>query len=251
LIPEEETNMILCFRHIACEGPGYLEEVLQKEEMPFRLVRIDEGESAPDTLEGVSGLVFMGGPMSVNDPLPWIAKALALIRAAAEESLPVLGHCLGGQLIAKALGAQVTGNPVKEIGWLPVTVSAHARNDSRAAPWVQGLPPRFEAFHWHGETFGIPPGATPILESRHCAHQGFVLGNVLALQCHVEVTADMVPEWTRLYAHELTSPTETVQSAGEMQQDLAARIAALHGIADTFYGPWLDAIRVRAGRSGE
>nr|VFJ53371.1 MAG: GMP synthase - Glutamine amidotransferase [Candidatus Kentron sp. DK] len=239
--------MILCFRHVACEGPGYLEEALRKRAIPFRLVRIDEGESVPDTLEGVSGLVFMGGPMSVNDPLPWIKKTLALIRTAVGESLPVLGHCLGGQLIARALGARVTGNPVKEIGWLPVAVRADAQDNPGAAPWIKDVPPRFEAFHWHGETFGIPEGATPILESLHCAHQGFVLGNVLALQCHVEVTPDMVREWARLYAHELTSPTETVQSAEAMQQNLEARVAALHRIADGFYGAWFEAVRVRTG----
>ena len=107
------------FRHIACEGPAYLAEVLDHHAVPWRLVKIDAGEPVPDTLDDCSGLVFMGGPMSVNDPLPWIEQELALIRRAQAGNMPVLGHCLGGQLICKALGGTISANPVKEIGWHP------------------------------------------------------------------------------------------------------------------------------------
>lgn len=226
---------ILIFRHIACEGPGYLAEVLEGKGIAYRLIRVDAGEEIPASPEDASALVLMGGPMSVNDPLPWIAEEIALIRAAAGEGMPMLGHCLGGQLLARALGGSVTVSPVREIGWLPVEVASEAIGN----PWTGDLPPRFEAFHWHGETFDIPPGATRILQSAHCAHQGFVMDNVLALQCHVEVTADMVEEWTRLYADEIESPTGTVQSAPEMRECLEARVTALRGIADRLYGYWL------------
>ena len=98
------------FRHIACEGPGYLDRVLKRCSIPYRLVRIDLNEAVPRDLEETSGLVFMGGPMSVNDPLPWISQELELIQAAQACGLPVLGHCLGGQLISKALGGTVSAN---------------------------------------------------------------------------------------------------------------------------------------------
>ena len=113
---------IAIFRHVAAEGPGYLAEFLDMQQIPWRLIAIDAGDAVPHSVEAYSGLVFMGGPMSVNDALPWIAPALALIRDAVAGDIPVLGHCLGGQLISKALGGTVSRNPVKEIGWGEVTV---------------------------------------------------------------------------------------------------------------------------------
>lgn len=187
------------FRHIDCEGPGYLAEVLDREGVPWELVAIDRGEAVPPALDDVSGLVFMGGPMSVNDPLPWIAQELRLIRQAVERGIPVLGHCLGGQLIARALGGTVEPNPVKEIGWHPVRRVAGAED----SPWGRVLPEEFLAFHWHGETFLLPPGAELLLESEACARQAFAVGPALALQCHVEMTEALVREWVERYADEL------------------------------------------------
>ncbi|MDE2089781.1 MAG: type 1 glutamine amidotransferase [Gammaproteobacteria bacterium] len=223
------------FRHAPAEGPGYLAEVLERRGIPYQLVAVDRGEAVPDAVDGVAGLVFMGGPMSVNDPLPWINDELRLIRRAAQQRLPILGHCLGGQLISKALGGKVGPNPVKEIGWYPVE-----RIDNAAATdWLNGLPDRFEVFHWHGETFTLPPGAVPLLKSAYCTHQGFALDNVLALQCHVEMTADMVAEWAQLSADEIAKPCASVQSAEQMTRDLAARVGALQKMADSLYARWL------------
>jgi GMP synthase-like glutamine amidotransferase len=223
------------FRHIACEGPGYLDSVLKRCSIPYRLVRIDLNEVVPRDLEDTSGLVFMGGPMSVNDPLPWISQELELIRAAQALGMPVLGHCLGGQLISKALGGKVSANPVKEIGWHAVRQS----NTPAAADWLAGLPLETPLFHWHGETFSIPQGAEVILENDNCAHQGFAIGNTLALQCHVEMTAPMVGEWAALYREELAASTATVQSEAEMTTNLDARIAAARQVADGLYQRWL------------
>src|SRR5262245_55774807 len=108
---------VAIFRHLAAEGPGHFVTYLTRRNVPWRLVRIDEGEAVPGDPAGFSGLVFMGGPMSANDRLPWIDEILALIRAAVASDVPVLGHCLGAQLMAKALGGEVTRNAVKEIGW--------------------------------------------------------------------------------------------------------------------------------------
>ena len=223
------------FRHIACEGPGYLADVLERHAVPWRLVRVDEGEGIPDTLDDSSGLVFMGGPMSVNDPLPWIEQEMRLIRMAQAANFPVLGHCLGGQLISKALGGTISANPVREIGWH----SVRKCDTPAAASWLAGLPDETILFHWHGETFSLPEDAELILENDNCTHQAFALGNTLALQCHVEMLTPMVSEWATLYAHELEETGSTVQSAEQMTTDLPARINAAQQFADQLYRRWL------------
>ena len=108
---------VVVFRHAQCEGAGYLGFFLNQNEIPWREVRIDLGEDIPATVDQCSGLVFMGGPMSVNDDLPWIAPATTSIQQAVDQDIPVIRHCLGSQLMSKALGATITKNPVEEIGW--------------------------------------------------------------------------------------------------------------------------------------
>src|SRR5215471_17613303 len=108
---------VAIFRHYVTEGPGYFATYLERSGLPWELVKLDEGRTVPTTPDAFSGLVFMGGPMSVNDDLPWIPPVLNLIRSAVARGVPVLGHCLGGQLMSKALGGEVTRAPVKEIGW--------------------------------------------------------------------------------------------------------------------------------------
>ena len=223
------------FRHIACEGPAYLAEVLERHAVPWRLIKVDEGEAIPESLDDCSGLVFMGGPMSVNDPEPWIEQELALIRRAQAAGMPILGHCLGGQLISKALGGTISANPVKEIGWH----SVRKADTPAATSWLSGLPDETTLFHWHGETFSLPDGAELILENDHCTHQAFALGNTLALKCHVEMLTPMVSEWATLYAHELEDTGSTVQSAEQMTTDLPARIDAAQQFADQLYRRWL------------
>jgi GMP synthase-like glutamine amidotransferase len=228
---------VLVFRHIECEGPGYLGDFLAARGVPYRTIRIDAGEPVPARTDGISGLVFMGGPMSVNDPLPWVAQELALIRRAGAEGIPVLGHCLGAQLIAKALGAEVGANPVKEIGWHEITCT-----DAAQRTGLRGrLPARFEGFHWHGETFALPPDAALLMQSAHCRHQAFLKDRALALQFHVEVTGAIVQSWCAEYRAELAqcAGRTAVQSAEEMTERLEGRIAELHRVADAVYDFWL------------
>lgn len=229
---------VAIFRHFPSEGPGYFATFLDRHSIPWRLVRLDENEVVPTAAHGFSGFVFMGGPMSVNDPLPWIEPACRLIRAAAAAGRPLLGHCLGGQLIAKALGATVTKNPVKEIGWGPVRVL----DDAAAREWFGELV-AFEAFHWHGETFGIPPGARRLLESPHCANQAFALGNTLAMQCHVEMTEDMIRQWCGEGAAEIAAAGgPAVQSPAQILVGAGQKVTALHAVADRLYGRWCAAL---------
>ena len=181
----------------------------------------------------------MGGPMSVNDRLPWIPKVVSLIQQAVAADVPVLGHCLGGQLMSKALGAKVTRNRVKEIGWLPVEVieSTFARR------WLDGSPSRFEVFHWHGETFGLPADATPLLKSRDCRNQAWVMGKHLAFQCHIEMTPALVRSWARTGAAEIAQPSRTVQSEAQMRVNLVQRAEQLNRRADAFYAHWIKGLR--------
>ena len=227
---------VATFRHARTEGPGYLAEYLDRRSIPWQLMRIDEGESVPDDAGAFSGLVFMGGPMSVNDDLPWIPPVLTLIRAAVDLQVPVLGHCLGGQLMSKALGGVVGKNPVKEIGWgrcdVPDTPVAHE--------WFGGDLEFFDSFHWHGETFTLPAGATRILSSPWCDNQAFALGPHLGLQCHVEMTEDLIKTWCRGGAKEIAESRESpgVQPPREIERQLPARVAALHRVADRLYARW-------------
>lgn len=228
---------VLIARHAPGEGPGYFADFLQRHGVPFQLVKVDEKEPLPQSIDRFSGLVLMGGPMSVNDPLPWIPQELALIRAAIDRGKPVLGHCLGAQLMSKALGGQVTRNPVREIGWYPVRKTTAARNHA----WLHGLPSAFEVFHWHGETFSLPPGGMHLLENDACAHQAFALDGSFGMQCHVEITASMVRAWAA--SDGLGEPSRTVQTVAQMEERLIDRVRALHAVADVIYTRWLQGLR--------
>lgn len=229
---------IAIFRHVGHEGPGRLGEFLAARDIPWHLVAVDRGEAIPDSPQAFSGLVFMGGPMSVNDDLPWIPRSLALIRQAVDAGIPVLGHCLGGQLMSRALGGTVTANPVKEIGWAEVRVA----DSAEARAWF-GTTRAFPAFHWHGETFSLPEGAAGLLATPHCAHQAFALGPHLALQCHVEMTADMIAEWCREGAAEIAAAASpAVQPAAAILADTPGNLPAMATVAERLYGRWLEGL---------
>jgi GMP synthase-like glutamine amidotransferase len=227
---------VAIFRHMPIEGPGHFATFLERHSVPSRLVAVDEGAPVPKDATAFSGLCFMGGPMSVNDPLPWIPRSLALIRQAVAAGIPVLGHCLGGQLMAKALGGEVTVNGVKEIGWGEVTVVPSGEVNR----WL-GDPASFTAFHWHGETFSIPPGATRLLASPHCPNQAFALGPHLALQCHVEMTEAMIAEWAAHGAGEIARrrPQDAIQTGEEMRTQAPRHLPAMQAVAERLYGRWL------------
>ena len=180
----------------------------------------------------------MGGPMSVNDDLPWIAPELSLIRQAVANNTPVLGHCLGGQLMSKALGGVVSKSPVKEIGWGEVSVA----DNPAGRNWFGELP-KFEAFHWHGEGFTIPEGATLLLSSPYCENQAFAMDKHLALQCHVEMTEEMVKAWCKSGAEEIAgSPGPSVQSVEAIQTELNERVSMLNQVARCLYEKWISGL---------
>jgi len=230
---------VAIFRHAPSEGPGYFATFLDGHGIPWQLFRVDAGDALPMDAGQFSGLVFMGGPMSVNDDLPWLPHSLELIRQAVRADIPVLGHCLGGQLMAKALGGVVGRNPVKEIGWGEVAAAENAA----AKAWF-GDAKKFNAFHWHGETFTIPPGAIVILGNAHCANQAFAMGKHLGMQCHIEMTEEMVREWCELGKEEIASASASpaVQHPAEIRENLAERVKTLNAVAQKTYEKWIEGL---------
>jgi GMP synthase-like glutamine amidotransferase len=230
---------VAIFRTSRSEGPAYFATYLERRSIPLQLIALDEGAPVPSDPRQFSGLCFMGGPMSVNDELPWISLALELVREAVRKDIPVIGHCLGGQLMSKAFGGVVRANPYKEIGWGEVRVA----DNGVAREWL-GDVQAFETFQWHGETFSIPPGATRILQNGHCENQAFALGKHLGLQCHVEMTDDLVRLWVRGGAEEMraAAASPAVQAAAEMTRDLDERLERLHQVADLLYDKWTESL---------
>ena len=231
---------IAIFRHSPTEGPGYFATYLDARGLPWKIIAIDEGEAVPARSDAFSGLAFMGGPMSVNDDLPWIAPVLGLIRQAVAAEVPVIGHCLGGQMMSKALGGRVERNPVKEIGWGEIEVE----DNPLARAWFGPDLKRFDSFHWHGETFAIPPGAVRIMGNRNCENQGFVVGKNLGMQCHVEMTEDLIKSWCESGAGEIAqAKSPAVQTPEQMRRDMDQRLAALRAVATRLYDRWISGAR--------
>lgn len=227
---------VAIFRASSTEGPGYFATYLERRSISWQLVKLDAGEALPRDARRYSGLVFMGGPMSVNDELPWIGPALELVRDAVRKDVPVLGHCLGGQLMSKALGGVVKKNAVKEIGWGEVRVA----DNEVAREWAGGVQ-SFESFHWHGETFSIPPGGTRVMESAHCANQAFSIGKHFAMQCHVEMTRELIESWLESGAHEIAESRSSpaVQDPADIRRDMGERLARLNEVANRIYDRWI------------
>jgi len=212
---------VLAFRHVSFEHLGLIADSLARHRIECRYVDLPQ-DPAPPSLEGAAGLIFMGGPMSANDDLPYIRQEVRLIQEAAARGMPVLGVCLGAQLIARALGARVYRNAVKEIGWFEVRFTEAAARD----PLFGGIPGPEVAFHWHGETFDLPARAELLASSAACRHQAFRAGaNMYALQFHLEVTPAMIADWCTQDANcgdmrEISEPIDPQRNAAQLQ-DLA------------------------------
>lgn len=194
-------------QHVPFEGLGSIEPWLRAAGYEITSTRFFESPRLPD-LNEVDVLVALGGPMSVNNEegFPWLLQEKQFIRSAIEAGKPVLGICLGAQLIASAMGARVYPNRVKEIGWFPVH-AAHL--DDRAC---FRFPKATDVFHWHGETFDLPSGAIRLAQSDGCKNQAFQLGkSVIGIQFHLETTPETARDIVANCRAEL-SPSRYVQS---------------------------------------
>ncbi len=178
------------FQHVPFEGLACMEDWVRRPSNKVTATRFYEDGRLP-FVELFDTLIVMGGPMSVHDEkqYPWLVQEKELIKKAIERGKKVIGICLGAQLIAEVLGATVSKNTYREIGWMPVTKTAAAKTSGL----FSDLPDTMDVFHWHGETFNLPNGATHLLSSEACANQAFSYGdNVLALQFHMEMTHDAI-----------------------------------------------------------
>ena len=193
---------VLIIKNIATEGPGTIEEFLRRKNIPCKIVDLGSGE-IPPLLEEFDTLVIMGGPMAVYefDTYPHLVMGSRLIREAINRDMSVLGICLGCQMVAYCLGAEVYPGQKEEIGWYHIELTGDGLRD----PLMRGLAKhprvgdfwrRFKVFHWHGDTFDLPLNAVPLAKSRLYKNQAFRYGNkVYGFQFHIEVTKDMISEW--------------------------------------------------------
>lgn len=183
---------VVVFRHVPFEGLGLIEPALAGRGAAVEYADLfQDGAMLPD-VAGAAGLIFMGGPMSANDDLAYLRQEQEMIRQAVQRGQPVLGVCLGSQLIARSLGAKVYRNSKKEIGWFDIELTEAGRQD----PVLSGLDGRETVFQWHGETFDLPAGAVWLAFSDACRHQAFRVGsNVYGLQFHLEVTPQIIADW--------------------------------------------------------
>ena len=228
---------IQCLKHVTFEGPAGIADWAEAQGHLITLTPLYEGVPVPD-LDAFDWLVVMGGPMGVGDESvhPWLAAEKAFIGRAIAAAKTVLGVCLGAQLIAEALGARVYPNPEKEIGWMPVELT----ESGRASPLTGFLPASLDVFHWHGDTFDLPPGAVRLVRSGPCANQAFIYdGRVLGLQFHLESTPASVADILAHCAQDIV-PAPYVQTAERMlaatPEDYGRINGALFGILDRLAG---------------
>ena len=210
-------------QHVPFEGPGAILHWAAEHSYRVTNTKVFTGEPFPGTDE-VDLLVIMGGPMSVNDDddLPWLAEEKRVVGRFIREGKRVIGICLGAQLIANVLGQRVYQAAEKEIGWFPVSLTA----DAKATALFQDFPPNFVPFHWHGETFDLPPEALLIASSAAVRNQAFVVGEkIVGIQFHLESTAETIAELLEYAASDITGGAWQ-QSPAQVAADAVERLAA-------------------------
>lgn len=232
---------ILIFEHIKSSGPGLFEEFLRTRSVKYEIIHPNEGEEvpAPGDIGYTSGLCFCGGMESVANPTSWMEDEINLIRAAGASGKPVIGHCLGGQLISKALGGDVTARHQQEFGWSRL----HVDRNPASAEWLNNLPGPLFAMQWHNDTFTVPEGAIRILTGENCENQAFVHGDMLAMQFHVEATRETIRSWATELVEHHPPASESVQTGREIMECLEKNYAISKQLADQLYPRWLSRVR--------
>ena len=183
--------MVVVLKHVSFEGPGLIADMMDGRGMPYKTVEVME-EGIPLSAAGFSGLVSMGGPMSVLDGLEEIEREKLLLSEALQRKIPVLGICLGAQILASALGAEVRSGSRPEIGWGEVDLTKSGLTDVLFA----GVETPVPVLHWHGDTFDLPERAAHLASSDQCEQQAFRMGaNAYGFQFHLEVDEEMIHEW--------------------------------------------------------
>jgi GMP synthase-like glutamine amidotransferase len=227
---------VLVLQHLDFDGPAFLGTWLQQQGVPADVRNAEAGDPFPSTMDGHSALAVLGGEMSANDPLPTLRQAESLILQAMASGRPVLGHCLGGQLMARALGARVLASPAPEVGWQAMTVEDHPS----ARGWF-GEPGEHTVFQWHYEAFELPAGAVALAGSAACPNQAFAIGPHLAMQFHVELDAEKLARWSTDEGERYLSALAlhgSVQSGVAMRQGAGLHLARQQLLAAHIYRRW-------------
>lgn len=234
------TRPVLVLQHLVDDGPAYLATWLAGVGVPMDLRCTEAGQDFPRSVSGHRALAILGGAMSANDELPSLRQAEALIREAVSLGVPVIGHCLGGQLMARALGGAVGASPAPEIGWQAI----HSTGQAASRSWFgdEALPP---VFQWHYEAFSLPAGSQALAASPACPHQAFSVGPHLAMQFHVEQDARKLARWAAQpdpgYADALRRHPVSVQALGAMLAQADQALRCQQALADRLYQRWLSA----------
>ena len=228
---------VLILQHQTPERAAYLKTWLDQHNIPYETRNANAGEEFPPSIEPYAALAVMGGGMSANDPLHTSRQAEILILQAMRNDIPVIGHCLGGQLMSKALGGKITKSPKPEIGWQPIEYADHPL----ARAWF-GDDPTDTVIHWHYDTFSIPLGATLLASNANCVNQAWGFGKHLAMQFHIEINEAKIdswvndddPKWT-----EARSLYESVQDKITMLNGIPYYLSKHQATADRIYTNWL------------
>ena len=216
------------------DGPAYLGTWLTEHGVAFDVFDFDAGQWPPTTLAAYAGLALLGGPMSVNDDLPVLRKIESLIREARDAHKPVIGHCLGGQLIASALGARVGEADSPEIGWSKITLA----DSPQAQNWFgEFAGTERHILQWHYDAFSLPEGATLVAGNDVCPVQAFAIHNMLAMQFHIEINRNKLASWARNGKQELAAliGQPHVQQARSIAAEIPTRMAESQALADRIY----------------
>lgn len=223
------------YRH---DGVGFFGEHLRTRGVPIRVFELFNGHTAPASLEAFGGLCVLGGPMSANDDWGRLREGERLILEGLRCEVPVLGHCLGGQLMSRALGGQVSAAAYAEIGWSQVDAQDHPLADH----WFGR--DTFPMFQWHSETFSVPRGARLIATGTHCLHQAFAVGSLhIGVQFHCEIDRSKIESWLKVPE---SNDIHRYADSPAVQRPEAIRIATDACLADGqrtaahIYDRWLE-----------
>jgi len=263
--PHHQPAQVLVLQHLPDDGPGYLGQWLDFQKISWHVFCADAGEAYPASVSAYQAMAVLGGEWSANDDRPSLRHAEALMREADALGVPIIGHCLGGQLMARAFGGSVERAAQPEIGWMPLRTtgsaaarywfgegaaignraSANAIDTSNAS--ARPAPMADCSFHalyqWHRDSFvSLPPGAELIASSPACAHQAFALGPHLGMQFHIEITAEKIALWMAepgaSFPRLVERWPDSVQSLETMTAASERHLADSHGLADQIYGAW-------------
>ena len=238
-------SRVWVLQHIECENLGTIAHSLQSAGTSAQHIRTFEGQSVPKEMGDAAGLIVMGGPMGVSeqDRHPFLRQEIGLIDQALREEKPVLGICLGSQLLAAALGARVTKGKKKEIGWHGETLTEAVKRD----PLWMGVEPSFTAYHWHGDIFELPPGAVSLASSELTKCQAFRYGHhAYGFLFHMEITEGMIKDMVKTFTDELQ---EIGLDGREIIKGAKDHLPRLQRVGELVFQRWAGLVESRGRRA--